>query len=201
MISSVFIDRPLLAIVITLGGLLQAISASPITAHLSAGPVAISAQSYLPVASQASEQDRQKHPQAWERRRLPPMLLSPVAWPFGQRATRWDGDMGSMTPQQENNKKLIRQPYHLAEASSKDTAKFMSLFSIITNLLHFGVTIVGLDYGYTGQMMTSEVTGGSPYGATTIAGGDGSRMPSENELAGARFQGRRIAEVAAKLRG
>jgi NAD(P)H dehydrogenase (quinone) len=75
-----------------------------------------------------------------------------------------------------------------------------TLFSIITNLLHFGMTIVGLDYGHTGQMMTSEVTGGSPYGATTIAGGDGSRMPSENELAGARYQGRRIAEVAAKLR-
>jgi NAD(P)H dehydrogenase (quinone) len=74
-----------------------------------------------------------------------------------------------------------------------------TLFSIITNLLHFGMTIVGLDYGHTGQMMTSEVTGGSPYGATTIAGGDGSRMPSENELAGARYQGRRIAEVAAKL--
>ena len=75
-----------------------------------------------------------------------------------------------------------------------------TLFSIITNFLHFGMTIVGLDYGHTGQMMTSEVTGGSPYGATTIAGGDGSRMPSENELAGARYQGRRIAEVAAKLR-
>jgi NAD(P)H dehydrogenase (quinone) len=74
-----------------------------------------------------------------------------------------------------------------------------TLFSIITNLLHFGMTIVGLDYGHTGQMMTAEVTGGSPYGATTIAGGDGSRMPSENELAGARYQGRRIAEVAAKL--
>jgi NAD(P)H dehydrogenase (quinone) len=74
-----------------------------------------------------------------------------------------------------------------------------TLFSIITNLLHFGMTIVGLDYGHTGQMTTSEVTGGSPYGATTIAGGDGSRMPSENELAGARYQGRRIAEVAAKL--
>lgn len=76
-----------------------------------------------------------------------------------------------------------------------------TLFSIITNLLHFGMTIVGLDYGHTGQMMTSEVTGGSPYGATTIAGGDGSRAPSENELAGARYQGRRIAEVAAKLHG
>jgi NAD(P)H dehydrogenase (quinone) len=76
-----------------------------------------------------------------------------------------------------------------------------TLFSIITNLLHFGMTIVGLDYGHTGQMMTSEVTGGSPYGATTIAGGDGSRLPSENELAGARYQGRRIAEVAGKLHG
>jgi multimeric flavodoxin WrbA len=109
--------------------------------------------------------------------------------------------MGSMTPEQENNEKLIRQPYHLAEASSTDTAKFMSLFSIITNLLHFGVTIVGLDYGHTGQMMTSEVTSGSPYGAATIAGGDGSRMPPENELAGARYQGRRIADVVAKLHG
>lgn len=76
-----------------------------------------------------------------------------------------------------------------------------TLFSIITNLLHFGMTIVGLDYGYAGQMGTDEVTGGAPYGATTIAGGDGSRFPSERELAGARYQGRRVAEVAAKLFG
>jgi NAD(P)H dehydrogenase (quinone) len=76
-----------------------------------------------------------------------------------------------------------------------------TLFSIITNLLHFGMVIVGLDYGHTGQMTTTEITGGSPYGATTIAGGDGSRIPSENELVGARYQGRRIAEVANKLHG
>jgi NAD(P)H dehydrogenase (quinone) len=76
-----------------------------------------------------------------------------------------------------------------------------TLFSIITNLLHFGMVIVGLDYGFAGQMTNTEVTGGSPYGATTIANGDGSRQPSANELAGARYQGRKIAEVAAKLHG
>ena len=74
-----------------------------------------------------------------------------------------------------------------------------TLFSIITNLLHFGMVIVGLNYGYTGQMELNDVTGGAPYGATTIAGGDGSRQPSENELTGARYQGRKIAETAAKL--
>jgi NAD(P)H dehydrogenase (quinone) len=76
-----------------------------------------------------------------------------------------------------------------------------TLFSIITNLLHFGMVVVGLDYGHAGQMTLDEVTGGSPYGATTIAGSDGSRRPSENELTGARYQGRRIAETAAKLGG
>ena len=76
-----------------------------------------------------------------------------------------------------------------------------TLFSIITNLLHFGMVIVGLDYGYAGQMAIDEVHGGSPYGATTIAAGDGSRQPSENDLAGARYQGRKIAEMATKLHG
>ena len=76
-----------------------------------------------------------------------------------------------------------------------------TLFSMITNLLHFGMVIVGLDYGYAGQMTLEEITGGSPYGATTIAGGDGSRQPSANELKGARYQGRKIAEVANKLHG
>jgi NAD(P)H dehydrogenase (quinone) len=73
-----------------------------------------------------------------------------------------------------------------------------TLFSIITNLLHFGMTIVGLDYGFQGQMGVDEVRGGSPYGATTIAAGDGSRQPHAEELDGARYQGKRIAEVAAK---
>jgi NAD(P)H dehydrogenase (quinone) len=76
-----------------------------------------------------------------------------------------------------------------------------TLFSVIANLLHFGMVIVGLDYGYAGQMRLDEITGGSPYGATTIAGGDGSRKVSANELAAARYQGRRIAETAIKLHG
>jgi NAD(P)H dehydrogenase (quinone) len=74
-----------------------------------------------------------------------------------------------------------------------------TLFSIITNLMHFGMVVVGLDYGHTGQMRLDEVTGGSPYGSTTIAGGDGSRQPSENELEGARYQGRVVAETAIRL--
>ena len=77
----------------------------------------------------------------------------------------------------------------------------MTLFSIITNLMHFGMVIVGMNYGYAGQMTVDEVTGGSPYGATTIASPDGSRQPSEIELAGARYQGRKIAETAQKLFG
>jgi NAD(P)H dehydrogenase (quinone) len=76
-----------------------------------------------------------------------------------------------------------------------------TLFSIITNLLHFGMVVVGLDYGYAAQMTLEEIVGGAPYGATTIAGGDGARKPSQKELDGARYQGRRVAEVATKLHG
>jgi NAD(P)H dehydrogenase (quinone) len=74
-----------------------------------------------------------------------------------------------------------------------------TLFSLITNMLHFGMTIVGLDYGFAGQSGHDKVRGGAPYGATTIAGGDGSRQPDEDELAGARYLGRRAALTAAKL--
>ncbi len=76
-----------------------------------------------------------------------------------------------------------------------------TLFSIITNLLHFGLMVVGLPYSHPGQMTLDEITGGSPYGATTISGGDGHRQPSENELAGARHQGELIAKAAVKLFG
>ena len=76
-----------------------------------------------------------------------------------------------------------------------------TLFSIITNLLHFGMVVVGLPYSFQGQMRLDEITGGAPYGATTIAGGDGSRQPSQSELDGARFQGEIVARTAAKLFG
>jgi NAD(P)H dehydrogenase (quinone) len=75
-----------------------------------------------------------------------------------------------------------------------------TILSTHTVLLHHGMVIVGLPYAFQGQTRLDEVTGGSPYGASTIAAGDGSRQPSENELAGARFQGRHVAQIAAKLK-
>lgn len=77
----------------------------------------------------------------------------------------------------------------------------VTLFSIITNLMHFGMVIVGLPYSFAGQMTLDEIVGGSPYGATTIAGGKGERQPSAIELDGARFQGKTVAETASKLFG
>ena len=74
-----------------------------------------------------------------------------------------------------------------------------TLTSFHTTLLHQGMIIVGLPYSFGGQTRLDEITGGSPYGATTIAGGKGERMPSENELAGASFQGRHVAEIATRL--
>ncbi len=76
-----------------------------------------------------------------------------------------------------------------------------TLFSIITNLMHHGLTIVGLDYAYEGHTGLDEVNGTTPYGASTIAAGDGSRQPTEIELGGARHQGKRIAELATKVFG
>ncbi|RKF19407.1 NAD(P)H:quinone oxidoreductase [Altericroceibacterium spongiae] len=75
----------------------------------------------------------------------------------------------------------------------------VTLFSTITNLFHMGMTVVGLDYGFTGQNGVDEVKGGAPYGATTIAGMDGSRIPSHSEIDGAKYLGARVARTAAKL--
>jgi NAD(P)H dehydrogenase (quinone) len=85
--------------------------------------------------------------------------------------------------------------------ASQHGGQEVTLFSIITNLLHFGMTIVGLPYSHQGQMTIDEIVGGSPYGATTIAGGKGQRQPSAIELEGARHQGRLIAQTANKLFG
>jgi NAD(P)H dehydrogenase (quinone) len=76
-----------------------------------------------------------------------------------------------------------------------------TILSFHTTLLHQGMIIVGLPYTAKGQTRMDEITGGSPYGATTLAGGDGKRRPSENELELARFQGRHVAEIARKLAG
>jgi NAD(P)H dehydrogenase (quinone) len=75
-----------------------------------------------------------------------------------------------------------------------------TILSFHITLLHHGFVVVGLPYAFQGQMRIDEITGGSPYGASTIAGGSGERMPSENERDGARFQGRHVAEIASKLK-
>ena len=74
-----------------------------------------------------------------------------------------------------------------------------TILSFHTTLLHHGMLIAGLPYAFQGQTRNDEITGGSPYGASTIAGGRGERMPSENELEGARYQGKYVAEIATKL--
>ncbi len=77
----------------------------------------------------------------------------------------------------------------------------MTLIGLIQTLMHHGMLVAGLPYAWQGQSRMDEITGGSPYGATTITGGDGSRFPSDNELKGARWQGRWVAETAKKLHG
>jgi len=74
-----------------------------------------------------------------------------------------------------------------------------TILSFHTTLLHHGMVIVGLPYAFSGQTRIDEITGGSPYGASTIAGGKGERLPSDNELAAARYQGRHVAQIAKKL--
>ena len=75
-----------------------------------------------------------------------------------------------------------------------------TILSFHTYLLHQGMVVVGLPYAFQGQMRLDEITGGSPYGASTIAGGDGSRQPSENDLEGVRFQARHLARIGLKLK-
>jgi NAD(P)H dehydrogenase (quinone) len=86
-----------------------------------------------------------------------------------------------------------------ASSATQHGGQESTILSFHITLLHHGFVIVGLPYAFQGQMRIDEVSGGSPYGATTIAGGDGSRMPSENELEAARFQGKHVASIAAKL--
>ena len=88
-----------------------------------------------------------------------------------------------------------------ASTATQHGGQESTILSFHTNLLHHGMVVVGLPYAFQGQMRIDEVTGGSPYGASTVAGGRGERMPSENELAAARFQGKHVASIAKKLQG
>jgi NAD(P)H dehydrogenase (quinone) len=86
-----------------------------------------------------------------------------------------------------------------ASSATQHGGQESTILSFHTTLLHQGMIVVGLPYSFQGQMRIDEITGGSPYGASTIAGGQGERMPSQNELAAARFQGKHVATIASKL--
>ncbi|MDT8380159.1 MAG: NAD(P)H:quinone oxidoreductase [Desulfotignum sp.] len=86
-----------------------------------------------------------------------------------------------------------------ASSATQHGGQESTILSFHITLLHHGLVLVGLPYAFQGQMRIDEITGCSPYGASTIAGGDGARMPSETELEGARFQGKHVAEITAKL--
>ena len=88
-----------------------------------------------------------------------------------------------------------------ASTATQHGGQESTILSFHTTLLHHGFVVVGLPYAFQGQMRIDEITGGSPYGASTIAGTKGERLPSENELEAARFQGRHVAQIAAKLKG
>jgi NAD(P)H dehydrogenase (quinone) len=83
--------------------------------------------------------------------------------------------------------------------ASQHGGQEMTIISAMTTLLHHGMVVVGLPYSWKGNAQMAEISGGTPYGASTIAGADGSRMPSANELEGARYQGRHVTEIAARL--
>ena len=86
-----------------------------------------------------------------------------------------------------------------ASSATQHGGQESTILSFHTTLLHQGMIVVGLPYSFQGQMRIDEITGVSPYGASTIAGGKGERMPSRNELAAARFQGKHVATIASKL--
>ncbi len=122
--------------------------------------------------------------------------------------TRYGNMCGQMRQFLDSTSKLWMEGALVGKAGSVFTSSATqhggqesTILSFHITLLHLGMTIVGLPYAFQGQMRIDEITGCSPYGASTIAGGQGERQPSENELDGARFQGRHVASIAAKLAG
>lgn len=87
-----------------------------------------------------------------------------------------------------------------ASSATQHGGQESTIISFHLTLLHQGMVVVGLPYAFAGQMGVTEITGCSPYGASTIAGSRGERMPSDNELAGARYQGAHVARMALKLK-
>ena len=119
---------------------------------------------------------------------------------FGNMAAQMKNFLDQTGPLWFQGKLIGKVGSVFSSTASQHGGQESTILSTHTVLLHQGMVIVGLPYSFAGQMGVKEVTGGSPYGATTIADGDGSRQPSANELDGARFQGKHVATIAAKLK-
>ena len=120
---------------------------------------------------------------------------------FGNMAAQMKNFLDQTGPLWFQGKLIGKVGSVFASTASQHGGQESTILSTHTVLLHQGMVIVGLPYSFQGQMGVKEVTGCSPYGATTISDGDGSRQPSANELAGARFQGKHVATIAGKLKG
>ena len=114
-----------------------------------------------------------------------------------QMAAFWDKAGGLWASQ----KMVGKVGSAFTSTASQHGGQETTLMAMHTSFLHFGMVVVGLPYTYGGLFAIDDLHGGSPYGATTIAGGQGERQPDENELEGARFQGRHVAEITRKLHG
>ncbi|MBI1403304.1 MAG: NAD(P)H:quinone oxidoreductase [Porphyrobacter sp.] len=118
---------------------------------------------------------------------------------FGNMAAQMRNFLDQTGPLWFQNKLVGKVGSVFVSTASQHGGQETTITSFHTTLLHHGMVIVGLPYTFAGNAEMGEISGGTPYGASTLAGADGSRMPSDNELAGARFQGRHVAEIAAKL--
>ncbi len=118
---------------------------------------------------------------------------------FGNMAAQMKNFLDQTGPLWAQDKLAGKVGSVFASTATQHGGQESTILSTHTVLLHLGMIIVGLPYAWQGQRRLDEVTGGSPYGASTIAGGDGSRQPSANELEGAHWQGRHVAQIAARL--
>ena len=119
---------------------------------------------------------------------------------FGNMAAQMRNFWDQTGPLWVSNALLGKVGAAFTSTASQHGGQEMTITSIHTTLLHHGMIIVGLPYAWAGNAQMEEISGGTPYGASTIAGADGSRTPSANELEGARYQGRHVARIAAQLR-
>ncbi len=118
---------------------------------------------------------------------------------FGNMTAQMRAFMDSLSPLWTSGALVGKPGSVFTSSATQHGGQESTILSFHITLLHLGMMIVGLPYSFAGQMRIDEITGGSPYGASTIAGGKGERTPSENELAAARFQGRHVAEITQKL--